>query len=324
MRIGFCVFVLALPNLGCTTLSLQHHTVRQTESLGDLRYQQVLDNLAALAENPAVLPAYASIIAGSASLSDTGTATAATAFDREQVRKAITRAYFQTQTIDLMAQRRVSENWTLDPVTGPERLVAIRAACRWALWGPQALPPEDHRILSAFDESLPLNTEAEYLAAAGYYFAVATDLDKIPSGWLHVGGLKDVPRHAVFTAHSGHTWVWVCADGMEALSAFTLVVHILSRTAADSVFHPAPAVRTLVKQGRIVKSGERLDANGVPATPDAPTVKATVYVDRFGNLVAGPDAYFAGFPYKKRFDDIGTSAFIRSTVAAAAAANKSP
>jgi hypothetical protein len=97
---------------------------------------------------------------------------------------------------------------------------------------------------------------------------------------------------------------------VEGLSAFTLVVHIISRTAADSVFHPSANVRTIVNQG--------------PVGPAGATVKATIYVDRFGNLVSGTDAYIAGYPYKKRLDDIGTSAFIRSAVAAAAAANKSP
>jgi hypothetical protein len=256
-----------------------------------LRYKEVLYNLAALADNPAVLPAYSSIAAGTTTISDTGTVTPTTVIGRE-VLKAGTITHFQSQTLDVMDQRRVSQNWSLDPVAVPEKLQAIRFACLWVLGGPQSLPPEAMFLLGRYDETKCM--------PPGHYFNVADELAKLPSGWLQVGSWKDVPLKAAYKAQCGGTWVWVCADGMEGLTAFTLVLHNIARTDTDSTFHPTADVRTIVKQGEV----------------EGKTVKVTAYVDKNGNLVTGAGAYVAGFPFKKRIDDIGSNAFTRSIIAA--------
>src|SRR5690242_12755450 len=56
---------------GCTTLSLERQTIRQSASTSDLQYQEVMDNLAMIACDPAFLPSYSTIFAGTTDVSDT-------------------------------------------------------------------------------------------------------------------------------------------------------------------------------------------------------------------------------------------------------------
>jgi hypothetical protein len=307
MRFGPLILVVATFSAGCTTLSLDRNSLSQSESLSDLRYKEVLYNLAALAENPAVLPAYASIAAGTTTISDTGTITPTTVIGRELLKRG-TITHFQSETLELMAQRRVEENWSLDPVAGPERLQAMRYACWWVLFGKESVSETGNVHLGnkpQKPEKDPKDSKPSDAPAPGYYFAVTDQLAGLPDGWLHRGGLKDVPVKAAYKAHCGHSWVWVWADGMEGLTKFTIVMHKISRTATDSAFYPDPEVRTIVKQGSF--------GNGA----NARTVKVTAYVDMNDKLVSGAGAYVAGFPFKKRIDDVGVNPFERSIITAA-------
>ena len=49
---------------GCTHLALQNHTVRTTDTLADLQFQQVLDNVARFHDNPDTVPSFAVATAG--------------------------------------------------------------------------------------------------------------------------------------------------------------------------------------------------------------------------------------------------------------------
>jgi hypothetical protein len=61
MRAGMLLLLaLAVPALGCRThLSLRDNTLLTTETLTDLNYQQVLDNLARFVANPGTMPSLA-------------------------------------------------------------------------------------------------------------------------------------------------------------------------------------------------------------------------------------------------------------------------
>jgi hypothetical protein len=54
--------------------------------------------------------------------------------------------------------------------------------------------------------------------------AIERDLMMIRPGWFHVGRKRDVPKDACYVGKSGDCYVWVCADGREALTEFTLTV----------------------------------------------------------------------------------------------------
>src|SRR5579885_1738147 len=71
------VFAMAACS-GCTSLCLERHTLAQGGTVEDLRYREVLDALAMVADDPATLPAYASIYAGTAQVTDSGQALSTT------------------------------------------------------------------------------------------------------------------------------------------------------------------------------------------------------------------------------------------------------
>lgn len=48
--------------------------------------------------------------------------------------------------------------------------------------------------------------------------------DVPPPGWFHFGGKKDVPENACYVGHCEDRYAWVMADGIPALSRFTVTV----------------------------------------------------------------------------------------------------
>ena len=57
---------------------------------------------------------------------------------------------------------------------------------------------------------------------------IQRDLARIQPGWFHVGRRRDVPKDACYVGKCGHSYVWVCPDGREELTEFTLTVLKLS------------------------------------------------------------------------------------------------
>jgi hypothetical protein len=49
-------------------------------------------------------------------------------------------------------------------------------------------------------------------------------LAQIRPGWFHVGSKHDVPKDACYVGKSGASYVWVCPDGIDGLTEFTLTV----------------------------------------------------------------------------------------------------
>jgi hypothetical protein len=50
----------------------------------------------------------------------------------------------------------------------------------------------------------------------------------IQPGWFHIGHRRDVPNDACYVGRSGDVYAWVCPEGREALTEFTLTVLKLS------------------------------------------------------------------------------------------------
>jgi hypothetical protein len=118
---------------GCTTQALERYTINQAASTADLRYKEVLSNLASIAACHWALPTYSSIFAGTARVSDQVQANPASAIARETIAAGGTFSTLDQVALDLQAQRSVSENWTLDPTSAPETLAAMRSAIWWVL-----------------------------------------------------------------------------------------------------------------------------------------------------------------------------------------------
>jgi hypothetical protein len=103
--VGFRGVVICLC-CGCTGLTLQRYTTNQVATLTDLRFQSVLDNLAAVAANPSTLPSYAPLAEGSAQVSQTVN------WDPKTLWTRATFKGFSAETIGLSCLNNPQPNWT--------------------------------------------------------------------------------------------------------------------------------------------------------------------------------------------------------------------
>jgi hypothetical protein len=279
---------------GCTTMALERHALRQGESAAEVRYQEVLENLALVAHDPAALPAYSSIFVGTTQVTDSESLGSTTLWVSRGV-MSTARAGFLSETASPLLTRNVSENWALDPLIAPEKIEALRCACRWVIYGPETACGNCPGLL--------LSPEEDH--SPGRHFGVAQRLARLPGCWLHVGGLKDVPLTALYKAHFEHTWVWVMPDGMEGLADFTLIFQDIARVQinSDSLFYPEmpPCAysRTTGPEPKAEKAG-----------PPATKLEITAYVSRDHHLVPGVE-------YRQlRFDNLAADSSLRSAVSA--------
>jgi hypothetical protein len=126
-------------------VSLNRHTLGQAESATDLRYRENLANLALIANNPSALPAYTSIYSGTASVQDQGQFGSTTTWPRG----------FNSEALNPQLNRQILQNWALDPIIHPEKLEAMRAACRWVIGGPEQLDEEAMSLLIRPEDAPP-------------------------------------------------------------------------------------------------------------------------------------------------------------------------
>jgi hypothetical protein len=229
-KFSMVILVLALAGSGCTTCSLERHTLNQIRTSGDFRSQEAVNCIASVAANPDAVPSFALLADGLTRLQDTGTINAVTTWTRAL-------GGFSTQNLGVTAARSPQAQWTLGPTVEHERLEALRCACRWVLYGPDSAWTDSPGLLSSLEQD-PLPRP---------HFGVAERIARMPQGWLHVGQLKDVPLSACYKGHCGDVWVWVMPDGMEGLSEFTLVLHDIATLDLSAVYAPPPLV-TLTKQ----------------------------------------------------------------------------
>jgi hypothetical protein len=238
MRFLKYLALLPLFCTGCTACALERYTINQIATITDLRFQAILDNLAAVAANPHTLPSYAPVGEGSAQISETVT------LDPRELWTRATFKGFNSETLGLVATLNPQPAWTVDAVAQYQQVEALHYALMWAVCG----PPD---VLSPNRARLDL-------------FQVSKDLDKLPSGWLGIGTLADVPACALYRAHCHGKWVWVTRDGMPGLSAFTLIVQDIVTVDLNSLNKQPPTLSLKIKYGD---------------NADAPTVEAKVTKD---------------------------------------------
>jgi hypothetical protein len=279
---------------GCTMMSLERNTVAQVDSAIDLRYREVMENLARVAADPAALPSYATIFTGTAVISDTEELISTTMWQHVKM-GAASQNGFASEAANPQLVRNVNLNWTINPVVEPEKLEAARAAFQWAIGGPQHVNKDSMSLLIS---------AAEAPRGLDRHFGVADKLAQLPRGWLCVGCLRDVPKCAAYKAHCGDTWVWVMPDGMKGLSEFTLIIQSIGRVDLSS-----PTLFNLPYQYTPIQF----------ETPDSKmdnSMKtiATLYVDPTGQLVTDVPLI------RNRLDYSVSDARLRSLIAATASA----
>ncbi len=293
MRTIVLLSVLAFSS-GCTNLALKRATLTHAESTGDVRYREVMENLAMIASNPDLLPAYSSIFSGTTDINDIGRATSASGWARIASKPFRYASHFSTQTADFMGSRAVKDNWTLDPTIVPEKLRAMKAACRWVVFGEEHAG-SDERYLARYTTNDP----------RGYYFDVRDDLEGLPRDWLHIVDRRtDVPHNACYWAACGEKYVWVGPEEMGYLSTLVLVLQQIARADLEQAYFPKAQTRRIEKAFLLGGFTQG---------------KATFFVDENNDLTAGENAL--ALPRKKRYDNVGKWSDLNSVINASA---KSP
>jgi hypothetical protein len=211
---GRCLWLIVVVGLftGCRThLSLRDNTLRTTSTLTDLNYQQVLDNLARFHDNPATMPSFAVVNAGTVNVADqqsfnaNATYTPTLTFG-QQIGSGLP---ILSLLLNPSGQRNVTENWSLSPVTDIDNLRRIRCA---------------YQLLVA-DGALDSNCIPCRDLIKRFYLGEQDNLDcVIPKGWYGVGCKQDVPKCACYVGHYCNTYVWVNAEGLDGLTRFTMTV----------------------------------------------------------------------------------------------------
>ncbi len=221
MKHGALALVLVLGASGCTTAMLERYSLNQIASVSDMRYREVMKNLAVLAANPSILPSFAVIADGVAQLVDTGSADAKTIWGH---------AFkgFISETLTGTVSRNPQPQWTLDPVADEPLIKAQWCALLWGIYGP---PPPDSEWADVLRK-----------------YQVDGELAKLQPGWLHVGCCKDVPKNACYQAHCHKTYVWVTPDGMAGLSRLTLVLLDIATIDLNASLDPPVAQATIVHE----------------------------------------------------------------------------
>jgi hypothetical protein len=225
------VAVGVLATAGCTSLSLERHTLNQIQSSAEYRYQETLDCLATVADDGNALPSFALLSSGTAKVTDMASVTSTTAWTRSL-------GSFSTETLGATASRSPNLSWTVDPAADFNQLAALRAACQWVLHGPERANHDFPGILDS-----PVNNPSP-----GPHFGVADRLRQLPCGWLHVGRLTDVPLTTCHKAHHGDTWIWVNSEGMKGLADFTLVLLDIATLDPLGAIEAPPVLVTLTRQ----------------------------------------------------------------------------
>ena len=291
IRYSMLLLTCALASSGCIASALERHTLAQAATPTDIRYQEVLDNLAMVAHDPSALPAYSSIFAGTAQITDTAQLASTTSFGPHGAGGEILSPQFS---------RAVLGNWTLDPINTPEKLEAIRCACRWVLYGEEFACHDCAGLLAS-------PAEAPY---PGRHFGVADRLVNLPQGWVCAGKRNQMPRGVCYTGHCGETWVWVMPGCTRALADFNMIIQDIARVDINSP--TLQYIRDVPSDFQFpTKSLCKTQCPDGPLPSTQPFVVAEVSVDPCGHLMAD-------IPYYRwRVENVGSDASLRSQISAA-------
>jgi hypothetical protein len=212
----FWLAVIATVQLiGCRAVSLERQTVNQALSNTDLRYQMVLDNLAIVAAHPGAIPSFSAITDQQGTVTDGIKLDSNTAIDAGF--KSI-----KSELVSINGSQQPQLQWTTDPVASPDSMLALQAACQYAICG--SVEPG-----SKFESKLK-------------QYQVLADLQALNAGWLRCGRKQDADRCACYVAHCGNTYVWVSSSGMKDFSEFTLILMDIATVDTTSLGGPAATV----------------------------------------------------------------------------------
>jgi hypothetical protein len=195
MRTGCWLLLAMLAACGCNSRQLRFTTMRLSESIPDLQERQVIENFARIAASPGAIPYYTVINSGTANITDNANGGLYSLF--------LAPHSYTSGTLEGTLSRTVTGNWTLNPMSNPDRLRAMRAAYQIAM-GADVIDPIDANKLAAVLKG-------------------QKDLD-IPRGWIRTGTRRQVPHGACVVAHCGRTYAWVVPGRSKDFADFSLLM----------------------------------------------------------------------------------------------------
>jgi hypothetical protein len=145
---------------GCMNQQLRFSARRTANTLPDLQYHQVMDNLAMIAANPGFLPYLAVAGQGSVQVTDGGNSS----LSLTMVPKMFTSGLF-----GLGASRNVTGTWSLGTITSPEKIRGMQTAYQRAARGSVEGDPAYAWLKVGCKKDVPKN--ASYVAQHGEVFA---------------------------------------------------------------------------------------------------------------------------------------------------------
>lgn len=222
---------VALATAGCTVASLDKQTLDLAGTVEQYRIDATLDCLATVAAHPDALPSFSLLANGTVHIQDTGSMTSITSWTRAA-------RGFATESFGMSYNHSPQGQWTVDPVGSFSQLDALRAACRWALLGPQAAWDESPGIL--------LDAATDY-SPQHPHFGVADRLSRLPPNWVHIGRKKDVPKCAAYSDCCCDTYIWIMPPEKWCFTEFMLVLHDIATRDPDSGAYSPPLLVTITR-----------------------------------------------------------------------------
>src|SRR5579875_2045625 len=130
----------------CQARQLENRTVRQSRTLSDLQYRQVMENLATVAANPSALPYYAVAQTGHTIVQITPMANNVVNWDLITVAGSLFNKFiFDKGSFTLQYTQQNTEEWDTTPVLDPVQLMLMQGLYRKALGLP--IPPYQQAAL---------------------------------------------------------------------------------------------------------------------------------------------------------------------------------
>jgi hypothetical protein len=120
LRAGFAIALVVLP--GCTAVRLKNSVLQQTQTLTDLQYMQVLNNIAMFYQNPFALPSQVTLADGSAQIADSGAAGILFDIDGGVINHPT-----------LSASRTAVQQWGMSPIIDDTALKLLQLAYQRAI-----------------------------------------------------------------------------------------------------------------------------------------------------------------------------------------------
>lgn len=172
-------------------------------------YQQVLNNVARFTVNPATMPSFSVIQAGTVNVQDLCGGGVSPTYS-----PTLTRALQGNGALPILSllfasnvQRSVTENWSTQPVTDSDNLRRMR--CAFQLLVGQETSECDH-----CEERL----KAFFVGGSESHECM------LPRGWYCIGCKDEVPKCACYVAHYCDVYVWVMPDGLDGLTRFSITI----------------------------------------------------------------------------------------------------